>query len=150
VQTILLPAPALKEHMQGVRGRRAPAQKNKGKECGRRRAPAHQEHMQGDDDDTAMMILCGAGVCEQQRQRRTCKECGRRRAPAPKEHMQGVRGRRAPAHKNKGKDCEGGHGPQTVIPQWRRRTRRRIQARPRLRPLRPNVRWARVAPCICS
>ena len=30
----------------------------------------------------------------------------------------------------------GGHGPQTVIPQWRRRTRRRIQ---RLRPLRPHV-----------
>jgi hypothetical protein len=50
----------------------------------------------------------GGGVCEQQRQRSTCKECGRRRAPAPKEHMQGVRGRRAPAQKNKGKECGGG------------------------------------------
>jgi len=123
-----LRAAAPEEHMQGVRAsastsakgahaRSAGAASTSAKEQRQgvrgRRAPAHQEHMQGDDDDTAMMILCGAGVREQQRQRSTCKECGRRRAPAPKEHMQGVRGRRAPAQKNKGKECGGGHGPQT-------------------------------------
>ena len=56
-----MPAPAPKEHIQGVRGRRAPAQKNKGKECGgehqRKRTKARS-----------------AGVGEHQRIRSTCKE----------------------------------------------------------------------------
>ena len=67
----LLPAPAPKEQMKGVRGRGhlpAPAPKGQMQEVrggGHLPAPAPQKHMPG-----------GASICQHQRINSTCKECG--------------------------------------------------------------------------